>query len=384
MERKLASVQLVESVEPIKGSDFIEKIRVLGWVLVAKKGEFKPGDMCFYFEVDSVLPPWPMFEFLAKSKYRLKAKKLRGVVSMGLAMPIRSKDGNEYPNQVYRYSPLFVGQDMTESFGVKKYEHPNTLKMGGDAKGTRPMFVPKTDETRIQTLPRLLNDIHPNRKYSATVKYDGTSGSFYYKDGEFGVTSHNIDLKNDEPNEVVNPVHIGPVSNNVSTLLHTGVVDPTPVPAVKRFSKSVYWEMARKYNIPENMENLGLNLVIQGEICGPGIQKNRLDLKEVHLFVFDVFDIDRQEYFGKKELDDFCEALGLEQVEVDEGFHMPPTEVGFSNFVECLLDQSKGKYKSGYPREGIVIRPDVTEFSQALQGRISFKVINPDFLLKGN
>ena len=64
MTRKLASIQKVVKIEPIEGSDFIEKITVLGWELVAKKSEFKEGDLCVYFEIDSILPPNLIFEFM--------------------------------------------------------------------------------------------------------------------------------------------------------------------------------------------------------------------------------------------------------------------------------------------------------------------------------
>lgn len=40
--RKLASIQTVNATEPILNADAIEKIRVLGWWVVVKKGEFKP------------------------------------------------------------------------------------------------------------------------------------------------------------------------------------------------------------------------------------------------------------------------------------------------------------------------------------------------------
>lgn len=35
-------------------------------------------------------------------------------------------------------------------------------------------------------------------------------------------------------------------------------------------------------------------------------------------------------------------------------------------------------------REGIVLRPHVNEYDEDLRGRLSFKCINPDFLLKYN
>jgi hypothetical protein len=57
--RKLASIQTVNAVEPIPNADAIEKIRVLGWWVVVKKGEHQPGDKLVYFEIDSLLLDHP-------------------------------------------------------------------------------------------------------------------------------------------------------------------------------------------------------------------------------------------------------------------------------------------------------------------------------------
>ncbi len=43
-ERKLASIQIVDTMQPIEGADMIEVATVKGWKLVTKKNEFKEGD----------------------------------------------------------------------------------------------------------------------------------------------------------------------------------------------------------------------------------------------------------------------------------------------------------------------------------------------------
>jgi hypothetical protein len=67
MERKLASIREIKEIVPIEGADAIEVAVVDGWKVVTKKGEFKPGDLCVYFEIDSFLPIREEFEFLRKS-----------------------------------------------------------------------------------------------------------------------------------------------------------------------------------------------------------------------------------------------------------------------------------------------------------------------------
>src|SRR5207244_3722173 len=99
------SIQTVNAAEPILNADAIEKIRVLGWWVVVKKGEFKPGDKVVYCEIDSLLPERAEFEFLRPSSYkpalldgtgavlqaagfRIKTIKLRGQVSQGICFPL--------------------------------------------------------------------------------------------------------------------------------------------------------------------------------------------------------------------------------------------------------------------------------------------------------
>ena len=72
-ERALAHVEKIEWIRPIEGADNIELIGVLGWVCIAKKGEFNVGDMAVYIEIDSKCPETDeRFAFLANKKFKVK------------------------------------------------------------------------------------------------------------------------------------------------------------------------------------------------------------------------------------------------------------------------------------------------------------------------
>lgn len=91
--RKLVSIQSIKSISPIPDADAIEVAEVLGYKVVVKKGEFKVGDKCVFFEVDSILPVQPWSEFLKDKNdpskpIRLKTIKLRKQISQGLALPL--------------------------------------------------------------------------------------------------------------------------------------------------------------------------------------------------------------------------------------------------------------------------------------------------------
>ena len=86
--RKLASIQIIENLEPIKDRDRIELAHVLGWQVIVKKDEFKIGDKCVFVEPDAVLPEKPEFEFLRSKKFRIKTMKMAGVLSQGIIFPL--------------------------------------------------------------------------------------------------------------------------------------------------------------------------------------------------------------------------------------------------------------------------------------------------------
>jgi len=97
IDRKLATIQVIKELSPIKGADRIEVARIKGWKVVVKKDEFKVGDKVVYFEIDSLLPIKEDFEFLRGSSYikndeqegfRLRTVRLRKQISCGLIMPL--------------------------------------------------------------------------------------------------------------------------------------------------------------------------------------------------------------------------------------------------------------------------------------------------------
>jgi len=330
MSRKLASIQKIKSLSSIENADNLELAKVLGWNVVVKKGEFKEGDFCVYCEIDSLLPEKPEFEFLRKNKFRIKTIKLRGQVSQGICFPV-----NILNNQVVYQE----GLDVTELLGVTKWELPVSPQLQGQIKRWFPQFLPKTDEPRVQSNLEVLDEIKDKEVY-ITEKLDGTSFTAYYNHDEktFGVCSRNVDLKESEDN--------------------------------------LYWQTARKYNIEEKLKKLG-SYCIQGELTGPGIQGNRLGLKENTLFLFDVFNISTQKHLDFVKQQELFEWLEIPSVPL-QSWGTVINNLGIEN----LLELAKGHYQNNSPREGIVIRPMIETYSKTLKGRLSFKVINNEFLLK--
>jgi hypothetical protein len=124
------------------------------------------------------------------------------------------------------------------------------------------------------------------------------------------------------------------------------------------------------------------NIAIQGELCGPGIQSNPLQLKEFNIFFFNVYDIKEGKYKDVVELTNMCVLLRLNMVPIIERHYK------LNNDVQALVTYAtrKSVYNPNVWLEGIVIRPieeiEDREFMNVLNyNRVSFKVINPEYLI---
>lgn len=337
MERKLATIQRVTALKPIPGADAIECARVMGWDVVVKKGEFEVGDLGVFFEIDSVLPEGQLWaEFMRPKGFRVKTCKLRGQISQGLflSLDILPPGAFEGPPGL---SFINEGTEVTGFLNVAKYDPPIP---GPDIVGPFPGDVRKTDEIRLQSILPVLDELK-DKPFYVTVKLDGMSGTFVRREEGLQVCMREWMVKE---------------------------------------GTGAHWVAAKRYDLANK---LPIGYAIQGEVCGPGIQKNRLGLKEVDLFVFNVIDLKSGNYFDWDSVTFFCHKYGLKTVpfdfEVDE-----PELANFPFTLENFLELAKGEYPgTGNRREGIVVRPLVNCRSEALGGdRLSFKVINNDFLLK--
>ena len=344
--RKLASIQKIKEILPIEGADAIELAIVNGWkVVVAKNVGHKVGDKVIYCEIDSFLPIEPEFEFLRKSSYkkmgeeegfRLKTIKLRGQVSQGLILPL--KEAMEVAGRREGIQHLGIweeGDDVTELLGILKYEPPIPVDLAGKVKGQFPGFIPKTDEERIQNLTEEFEEWKnlPENSFYVTEKLDGSSATYYYKDGEFGVCSRNLEL------------------------LETG--------------GNTFWKVAREMNLEEKLAALGKNVSVQGELIGEGIQGNPYKIKGQTVKFFNAFDIDSHEYFN----------LPMFRILIEETLELETVPILHLNFtllksIEDILQMAEGKsfLNEKTEREGLVIRSH--------DRTISFKAISNKFLLK--
>lgn len=382
-ERALAHIEKIEWVRPIEGADNIELIGVLGWICIAKKNEFKVGDLAVYIEIDSKCPSNDeRFSFLAKKKFKIKTMKLGkfNVISQGLALPISlfpelhdKKIGDDVtkelkityaseddiarksnkidPNAKYKsmaqrnpklFSKPIIRKMMKYNIGRKilflifgrKTDNPKKF----------PNWIVKTDEARIENATFYLQSAN---KWVKTEKLDGTSCTFA------------VDrLKKNKFDFIVCSRNVRQADRDQACY----------------HQSNIYWELADKYNIEQILTNFAIEnnynrVVLQGKGVGL-VQGNPYKFTENKLYVFNLI-IDGIR-LGTIEMAEFCEKYGLTNVPIIDTDYTLPQTMEEMKLEADGYSQLNPKVK----REGFVYR--------SIDGQQSFKNVSREYLLKHN
>ncbi len=345
--RALATIEEVVEVENHPNADRLDLVKVRGWRCITGRDSYKPGDKVIYFEIDSALPLSDdrFAEFgerktrtmevkgVSRQVHPLKTIRLRGEVSQGLVLPLSS-----FP-EVSHKSP---GDDVTAALNVVKYES-RSARPGPPRRGSlsiaypRPKFVPMTDAERVQNIPESsLRDVWDGDEaelWVASEKIHGTSTSIFvdYVNGFMGVTSRNLMLLSVDSDG----------RSHIAEELHP-----------KMFQE---WPDAKC-------------VVIQGELAGPGLLANTLDLPDKKFFAFRVM-VDMEDVPQS----DWPEWLNS----------VPVLDVPFPRSVDEAIkaaDSLDSLVSPGNQPEGIVWR---RERGGKASGRLPrcVKAISPGFLL---
>lgn len=382
--RKLAHIERVHNIRPIEGYDRVEQINILGWNVVVQKGQFNEGDMAVYIEIDSIVPnDNPTFAFLEKKHYKIKTQKMCKTVSQGIVFPM-----NILPTRKGGYSE---GDDVTKILGITQIEDdiPKQSKTSKEQRekqfkakhkkffsnpivkylmkyewfrrfifvfmpkkksksSTFPNYIVKTDETRLQNLPWVLESCK-DVPMIVTEKLDGTSLTL----GLQRIKKNKFDF--------------AVCSRNVRQ-------DTIDKECYYKDAPNVYWEMALKYSAENVLKDIQQKynadtVVIQGEIIGEGIQKNKYKIKGHDLYVFNL--IINGERIDSVRAKDIVSEYDMKFV--------PILDINFKllDNVDDMITYADGK-STLYDtlREGLVIRN--------YDKNVSFKCISNKFLLKHN
>lgn len=367
--RKLASIQKIQSLEPIEGKDRIELATVLGWHVIVQKGVFEVDGLCVFCEPDSLMPETPDFEFLRSRKFKIKTIRMAGVTSQGICFPLSILPG---------CVRIAEGEDVTAALGVRNYhdvaEEQRVAKLPPMPKDTpfvrrlmkcwltRPVgrmllrrsanlrreaekfpdFIAKTDETRIQAAPFYLEG---DRSYVCREKLDGSSLTAFLvrkrsripfvKDRfEYGVCSRNRRLMQDS------------------------------VDAERFLSVAKQARLEQALNMLIGPHDW---VAIQGEAIGPGFQGNVYGLPKDDFYVFNLIVPGGKIQCTIGEV--LAKAVGLKWCPMVGVIESPMS-------VDDVLAYATGKSQINPDvlREGVVCRN--------YAAGISFKAVSPEYLLQ--
>ena len=342
--RKMATVRRVDAVNPIPDADAIEVATVGGWRVVIKKGEFKPGDLAVYCEIDSWIPN-DLAPFLSKGSEprvyngvvgeRLRTVKLRGQVSQGLLLP----HDIVWDKNMFDFNRFDEGDDVSELLNIQKWEAPIPAQLAGEVRGMFPGFIPKTDQERIQNLTAEFADWTERKlHWEVTEKLDGSSMTVYVFDEDEGVCSRNLNLRETEGNSL--------------------------------------WTVARRNDLIGKIRSTGQNLAFQGELIGEGIQGNPYKIRGQEFYLFDIYDIGAGRYLTPLERQALAARLQVRCVPTIAAHANPYDTLGIEDIAQMLkFAEGKSVLMDKTEREGLVFK--------CHEDAVSFKAISNKFLLKG-
>jgi RNA ligase (TIGR02306 family) len=323
-------VEVIEITNLTKhpGADTLEITQIHGgYPVIIRIGDFKVGDKATYCPIDSLCPMSnPTFKFLKmddgdqREYVRIKAKRLRGVFSMGLLVPAQ-------PDWV-------VGQNVQEVLGIKKWEpelEPN-FKLCGEDEVDHVGIPCYTD---VEGYRKHKNALLIGEEVVLTEKLHGRNARFVWAKDRLWCGSHT---------------------------------------RVKRqTAQTVEWVIAAKYDLENKLRNYP-DLVFFGEIYGQIQRGFQYDIPkgEAGLRVFDILNLKTRRYLDWADVVSLCGEVGLTTVPVL--FQGP--------WNEELTELRNGKTTLGnHTREGIVIHPTKERLDNRI-GRVILKFVGEDYLLK--
>jgi len=345
-------VEMIE-VRPHPNADRLELARVADYSCVVPKDVYKTGDLVAYIPEAATVPLEVQQKLgvegkLAGSKKdRVKAVKLRGVLSQGLVYPAKPE--------------WTLGQDVGEELGITKYEPVVPAHFAGNLCSAFGLTL-SYDIENIKKHPEAFNDgetVVITEKLHGTWMCVGFLPESHAEIGHLLITSKGLSSKgfvfknDDEANE-----------------------------------GNVYVKTAKRLSIPERLLTSNFHDVIKstepiyilGELFGKGIQD--LDYASEHTFrVFDIYVgfPGKGKYLSNIGLEYACHDLGLERVPVlYVGPYSRQVVDEYTNGKETISGKSK------HVREGVVIRPAVEVKQLGLPSeRLQLKSVSEAYLLRG-
>lgn len=174
MELSTHKVEVVPiELEKHPNADTLSIVRVFGgYTCCVRSSDWVGAKTGAYIPPDSLIDvSRPEFKFLdsGKPKHRIKAKKLRGIVSFGLLMP--APDGSA------------IGDDVASYYGVEHYEPPMASCCSGGETEHPPTILSGLSKYDVDSLRRYKDVFIDGEPVMVTEKIHGASSRFSWHDG---------------------------------------------------------------------------------------------------------------------------------------------------------------------------------------------------------
>ena len=426
--KPLAYIVKIKDIREIPGADRIELATVMDYTVVVKKGEYKPGDLGLYIEVDSLLPDgltdelrakytdikegremadatkeeietalktiqesskYPYFEFLRDRKFKIKSMKLGkfGVISQGILFKpgelgiTDAKAGKDYTLQ---FGITEIVQDEEEAGLTGKKDnwfvrklmryswYRNWRKRHNVSETWDPTNPGKSDEENVQKVYTEMFKRYKDKKWVKTEKLEGQN---------ITVFSEKV-----EPSLFDRIFHRNAESKRIGVCSRTRELN-------RNGNGKAFWDTVLRLKLDEKIKNIPGEWFCRGEHVGPRIQNNIYKLPRTDIVFFDFYrkvyfedDINKKVSFKWEKLNfedsvRFAEQWGLKFVPVlDDNYELPEGRVNdkgvFVSGADVMLQESDGNTVFGnnlnHKREGFVLR-------LRDDYNVSFKVKNPNY-----
>ena len=427
--KPLAYIVRIKDIREIPGADRIELATVMDYTVVVKKGEYQPGDLAMYVEIDSLLPDglsdelrakytaikegkeladatkeeiesalktiqesskYPYFEFLRDKKFKIKSMKLGkfGVISQGILFKpsdlgiTDAKVGKDYTLQ---FGITEIVQDEEEAgLNTKKKDnwfvrklmkytwYRNWRKRHNVSETWDPTNPGKSDEENVQKVYTKMFEQYKGKKWVKTEKLEGQNITVF--------------------SEKVEPWWFEKIFHRKVESKRIGVCSRTRE-LNKNGSGKPFWDTVLRLKLDEKIKKIPGEWFCRGEHVGPGIQKNIYNLPRTDIIFFDFYKkvyfedtINRKVLFKWEKLNYedsllFAQQWGLNFVPVlDDNYELPEGHVNdkgvFVSGADIMLQESDANTVFGnnlsHKREGFVLR-------LRDDYNVSFKVKNPNY-----
>lgn len=208
MSKHEVKVVAIPAVEKHPGADSLGIVTIDGYTVVVKLDQWKEGDLAVYVEPDYIVPTeHPAFAFLGRHG-RIRVKKLRGIYSQGLLVPLTEFPGLEIAETSEKGDtgerPAREGDDVMVVLGIVRYEpevHAGKSYVGAAREAYVPpglvADIPKYD---LENLRKNLGVFVPGERVIVTEKIHGCNARYTFRDGKMWLGSRTRWVEDDGEN----------------------------------------------------------------------------------------------------------------------------------------------------------------------------------------